>query len=179
MKPYFIKYLPVEGEIKEGDKARHNGEIVTVIKKEGEGDSWKTDGFPIYGSNLGKVKLFLCSRDFTKGEKVYCLEEEQENRNRGLKEGDGEWVNPWCIAGECKACIKVLGEISPDALSYVKEGDEFDEDQVKECFHDERIGIVIEKNFYDAIVDRYNSIKQPLPEFTSVFKIKCPWGHFH
>lgn len=70
----FAKYLPVGGEIEPGDKVKHNGNIVTAIKKEvagdtQKGDTWKTDGFPANGSNVQKVKLFLCSRNIEPGDK--------------------------------------------------------------------------------------------------------------
>ena len=50
--------------------------------------------------------------------------------------------------------IKVIGEISPDALGYVKEGDEFDETEV-------------------SIYDVLNKIS------VLGIKIKGPCGHFH
>lgn len=117
MKTYFTKYLPVEGEIKEGSKVKHNGNIVTALKKEGEGDTWKTNGFPIYGSNLGLVKLFLCSRDIQIGDKV-------EISDSLSKYWDLESENDVRIAKD-KGFYKVIGEVSPEA-TWITEGMEFD-----------------------------------------------------
>lgn len=125
MKKYFAKWLPVEGEIKEGDKVRHNGKIVTALKKEGEGDTWKTDGFPTYGSNLQKVKLFLCSRDIQVGDTYFW-------------EGNKYICDSTIHLGALMAIenvhpldrYKVIGEISPEA-TWVTEGMEFDENEVE------------------------------------------------
>lgn len=72
-KEYFAKYLPVEGEIKEGDKFIHTElnekGIYTAINIDanfidsvrGEGDEFSDPVVPI--RYCKKVKLFLCSRD--------------------------------------------------------------------------------------------------------------------
>jgi hypothetical protein len=123
MKKYFAKYCSDEGEINEGDKVRHNGQIVTILKKEGEGDTYKTDGFPVYGSNLQKVKLFLCSKDIEIGDKC-----------REFNNIDKEIIADWdevttSIEYPGFVYFKILGEISTEA-KWVKEGDEFDEDEI-------------------------------------------------
>lgn len=108
MKKYFAKYLPVEEEIKKEDYALNpsNRKIVRVnaaCLKNLVTPEWK------------KVKLFLCSRDVQVGDKCWttvggCYDTFQEGYDKQY----------W---------FKVIGEISPDAI-WVKEGDEFDEDEI-------------------------------------------------
>lgn len=115
---YFTKYLPVEGEIRKGDKVIHNGNIVTVIKKEGEGSTWLTNGFPKYGSGLKKVKLFLCSKDIQVGDTVRFPDTLKET----IVKEDLLPLSSFRVYGY----FKVVGEISPDA-NWVTEGMEFDD----------------------------------------------------
>lgn len=149
MKPYFAKYLPVEGEIKE-DNAYFIGKTLhlsagnlnkpplrLMLKKHPE--------VKTYGEWLNKVakkaKLFLCSADIQVGDKKVCLiYPHRTSHPFSLREH--EWVAEVKFEHQLKfltglrdngagnELFKVIGEISPDALNYVKEGDEFDEDQV-------------------------------------------------
>lgn len=117
---YYAIYLPAEGAISEGDMVRHNGSIVKALKKEGEGDTWKTSGFPVYGSNLQKVRLFLCTKDIQIGDKIFDtysgLEIDVTNQNFPSNASDF-WV-------------KKIAYISSEA-KWVKEGDVFNEDEVR------------------------------------------------
>lgn len=115
MKQYFAKYLPVEGEIKEGDYYSS----ATGIYKHTGGKNY------VILSTYKKVKLFLCSRDIKVGDKVFCFD---VHLNNPLHPPE-RYIDPWRIRTEgdtCNACIKVIGEISPNAI-WVKEGDEFEE----------------------------------------------------
>lgn len=70
-------------------------------------------------SGKGVFKPYLCSRDIQVGDKVVALS------------GNNELIHS--IVTDTHKLIetyKVIGEISPDA-KWVKEGDEFDEDQVR------------------------------------------------
>lgn len=116
MKPYFTKYLPVEGE------------IIFPANIYCPHDGLRLNCQSMSCPDCKLVKLFLCSRDIQVGEKAYCLSEEEENKKLGLKQGDKQWIDPWCIKGNCPACIKVIGEISPEA-KWVKEGMEFDNNE--------------------------------------------------
>ena len=61
-------------------------------------------------------KMMLTSSDIQVGDKYY-------NQRLNL------WGDAHVLPSDpADKCIKVIGEISPDALSYVKEGDEFDEE---------------------------------------------------
>lgn len=196
---YFAKYLPVEGEIKEGDKVFYTGkqldfpeavyEVLDNVKQKmsvksagGLGIEYtKTPttgaylkiGYNIFvGEHLQKVKLFLCSRDIQVVDKVFCLDVHYNNPLHPPE----KYIDPWRIRGEgdtCKACIKVIGEISPEAV-WVKEGDEFDEDQVEFWIDDgEQMGPYNMNNNEDK--KNWNSFD---PEF-QLIKIKGPCGHVH
>lgn len=111
MKPYFAKYLPVEGEIKKGD----------IVQ-------WGPFRGPVYaagGKDIKKLKLFLCSRNIQVGDKVEWIPFNTSSDVHSAIVDDGNLyhinkLNPF----------KILGEISPDA-TWVKEGDEFEEDEIE------------------------------------------------
>lgn len=129
---YFAKYLPVEGEIKEGycldilknEVIYYNGNYGEEIPKE-----------------LKKVKLFLCSRGITKGDKirgeypstlgfdVECLRNDDKSSSVPHWVVRGQDNNEYFYAKQDS--FKVIGEISPDA-AWVKEGDEFE--FLKDCW---------------------------------------------
>lgn len=121
-KLYFAKYLPVEGEIQEGDSfITPSGAICNEYK------------LAIKGIHK-KFKFFLCSRDIRVGDKVKF--QLVPNKTPWV---DGEVIWQEADTTEIKLdtettvittpdhfCFKVMGEISPKA-TWVKEGDEFDE----------------------------------------------------
>lgn len=115
MKNYYCKYLPVEGEPKEGDITLLAGEVAPYNKI-------VPIGLKAANSQLKyqKVKLFLCSRDVKIGDKLYPLEG-AEDQNEGA---EMTCLQDVAVFKRNKA-FKVIGEISPDA-KWVKEGDEFD-----------------------------------------------------
>ena len=138
-KKYIAIYLPVEGEIKRGDKYLHPNGCIQQLSKQVQ-----LDLLPNI-NKIGKlVKLFLCSRDIQVGDTFvnprWNLNEWKEHICTKIEMGSGEnyfpkkmliWfhddgINFWFPLEEC---YKKIGEISPDALGYVKEGDEFEEDQ--------------------------------------------------
>lgn len=138
VKPYFAKWLPVEGEAKEGE--------FCLIEDD---DGVKIGYLPLQKKHqqegtlkITKVKLFLCSRDIQVGDKV----------NEGvivdsIEMGSGENHYPkelivWHVNKDdnsikywlkLKDCFKVIGEISSDAI-WVKEGDEFEEEEIHRRF---------------------------------------------
>lgn len=117
MKPYFAKYLPVEGEIKMGDKFRWiindsvQGEVHTCTTEGERPEKYK------------KVKLFLCSRDIQVGDKPIYMPSGQYHTVSGITE---------LMLPEVKelGLFKIIGEISTEA-TWAKEGDGFDESQVE------------------------------------------------
>lgn len=152
-KPYFAKWLPVEGEIKEGDW------VLSAHKDPNLSDYL----YHLIGEELAlyqrdckyypgkKVKLFLCSRDIQVGDKVW-------SQDKGFFEADQMLININTNAAVSFKYppIKVIGEISPNALSFVKEGDEFDKEDIS----------------LPSTTKRLSSI----PWFVM---IKGPCGHFH
>ncbi len=156
MKPYFVKYLPVPGEIKEGDKF-----IVP-------------DSNVIYERNIlgthdrshveKKVKLFLCSRDIQVGGKVVY----EAHLDFGVQlvtniEDDEVVLLNDGSKTHAHNLLKVMGEISPEA-TWVKEGQEFDEDDWQFAVYD-----------FD---ERRELPKNPIPKFANL-EIKGPCEHFH
>lgn len=143
MKNYFTKYLPVEGEIKAGDKhiCLDNGLVC---------DTRADMVYFVNNENHKKVKLFLCSRDIQVGDIV------KTRYYEGLKDFHcgNEGARQAAINN---GSFKIIGEISPDALRYVKEGDEFDEGEWKD-----------EEDKFDR--KNYNDLYK---------LIKGPCGHFH
>jgi len=131
MKPYFAKYLPVEGEIKSKEKFMWmDNNSLDVADIELTPSIFKNQK----ELNLKPVKLFLCSRDVKVGDTVY--KEPPFNTEYELKKQfvgmlwvtdlDLENPNPTIVSKEpLKGYYKVIGEISPNA-KWVKEGDEFD-----------------------------------------------------
>lgn len=112
MKPYFTKYLPVEGEIKEGDKLNSlNGEIP--------------------GSQ--HVRLFLCSRDIQVEDEIYIpsLNEyhkflKADNHSLVCETLNGQHDETFDLCDY----FKVIGEVSPEAI-WVTEGMEFEESEIE------------------------------------------------
>lgn len=112
MKQYFAKYLPIDGEIKECDRAfmRPNG----LVEEFSGNQSLIHNIEAMNNSGCKKVELFLCSRDVNAidyGEKVFF-------------ESSNKWGVISSINFDETDVIKVIGKISPSAI-WVKEGDEF------------------------------------------------------
>jgi hypothetical protein len=109
---HFAKYLPVEGEIKEGDTVllascdeiyTYDKKVVTLVPRD------------------KKVKLFLCSRDIQVGDKI-SIEGVTESTIYG-----GQNLSSSIKEGKV---FKVIGEISPEA-TWVKDGDKFEKSDIK------------------------------------------------
>lgn len=116
-KQYFAKWLPVEGEIKEGNWVI--GATMVVYRLEGE--EWKTYlEFKSIATSIKRVKLFLCSRDIKVGDRILDEDLLQDERICSIDEIIGDGYRKW---------IRKIGEISPEA-TWVKEGDEFTADQL-------------------------------------------------
>jgi len=181
MKKYFTEYIPVEGEIKEVKgtpiysidgivqfelRAHRDINSPSNILRCHDGETYKD----YLDSQCKPVKLCLCSRNVKIGDKF-----DQLPGINGVSYICKEIANGFILDDEGKhraieTCFKVVGDISPDALSYVKRGMEYDEDQVQGYF---------EKLPYDenhkALIDKaLLQFKKPL-----VFKIRGECGYFH
>lgn len=159
---YFTRYLPVEGEIKAGDKyIRKNAPQwgVSIACACPDQILWK------------KVQLFLCSRDIQVGDSYHF----DVGYASGEKVADQEDVTQLHLENNP---FKVIGPISPKA-TWVKEGDEFEEDQVQEWFWHKN-----QKAFM------FRADEEWVPKFLEISKdkdwyerghymIKGPCGYFH
>lgn len=142
MKKYFTKYLPVEGEPKEGDITLLAGEIAPYNKI-------VPIGLKAANSQLKyqKVKLFLCSRDIQVGDKVksFNYPEQYEGELVNLRTSkklvgakdhseiyhlaDIQYPNDsHCITAAISNFFKVIGEILTPGIV---ENQEFTEDEIK------------------------------------------------
>jgi len=165
MKPYFAKYLPIEGEIKEGD--------IVLIK--GILQFYFVDRVKETPSE--KYKLFLCGRDIQIGDYIHGLREggwDTEHQGIALEQDRGYFFIEGIIEGglrkfRLRQCFKVIGEISPEAK--VQEGDEFDYGEVLISYCCEK-GDECDKHFGEQLCSAPH-------EILNLIKIKCPWGHFH
>lgn len=189
MSKYFTKYLPVDGDIKVGDKIRSESSskhAVTVTTIDEDGD-YVTDEldfheymdrsyFVVRKNKAVKIdnKLFLCSKNIQVGDNAFY--------NIGYK------TEPKSIEDECDLDFihrsdgyKVIGEISPDALSYVKEGQEYDESEVGILYN--FIGEDSENTLYSIDVfwkEAKRWYRNYIPDYIKPdIAIKGPCGHFH
>jgi hypothetical protein len=156
MKPYFCRYLPVEGEPQKGDKVIYPA-----------GSDWTTDYDQAVKDATRactpiKVKMFLCTRDIKPGDKirgeypstisfdVECLRDDKDSAvpHWAVRRQDG---NEYYYAKQDS--FKVIGEVSPEAI-WVKEWDEFIEENISRCFAGQEL-------------------------ITGIVKLKGPCGHFH
>lgn len=139
MSKYFTKWLPVEGEILPGDKFTHR---LTDSKIHTNTDLTPIKHHPYYK----KVKLFLCSRDIIVGDEIYLSETKEYHRFGGIKNN-----TIVCCPGNgideehrMQDLFKVIGEVSPDSLSFVEEGMEFDKNVQMNIY--EIADICVERN---------------------------------
>ena len=172
MKKYFAKYLPVEGEIKEGDHFDSvNGELPGSLH----------------------TRLFLCSRDIQVGDMAKDLNQPltdfyvDEKNLELIKKGNDDFY-------EHMNLYKVIGEISSEA-TWVKEGDEFDKEETKPVFKPKDVPksqwkeySVVGKNHISGQEKVVYPLSHtfgirtwdiPVNPLTHIYQIKGPCGHFH
>lgn len=160
-KPYFTKYLPRLGDydnLKIGEKVFCGG-----------GDDGNTENMVLLdytGQEYGvcRAKLFLCSRDIKKGDKVISICDGAEGIVKGWLDEHMDVIftdeGKECdFASPSDAVVKVIGEVSPEA-AWAKEGEGFDEHEVHRCFVHEDI----------------SKLSDPMKRKV---KLKGPCGHFH
>ena len=115
-KPYFAKYLPVEGEMLPPC-------IVLETLTTGEKQLFQVDtknDIDVKRQQL--VKLFLCSRDIQVGDKVYEILSDKSIGD------EFEWTSEIAKYNDSEPCFKVIGEI---LTSNIKEGQEFTEKEIE------------------------------------------------
>lgn len=162
MRKYFTKYLPVEGEVQEGGKFLHTktGLIETAIHVHGP-----------HTHPHKPVKLFLCSRDIQVGDKYFNTD--YNLYRTALKfaatSPDLVYFDESTVFDYREDCIKVVGEVSPDAV-WVTEGMEFDETD---------LALMNQANLPTPITDGVNlhsnpHVKDLLSSGTFKIGIRCP-----
>jgi len=171
---YFCKYLPVEGEIKEGDKFLFKssqtiftaGQIENKMIEEFNHDKY----FSI--EDCKKVKLFLCCRNIQVGDKVKYKDVSTEIEIPIDKE-NWSWLSK-------HASWSVIGEISTDAV-WVKEGNEFAEDEIEEWYwHIEQDCFALSVKFAEEISNKPPNFHKNIWENRQdifkkgIYRIKCP-----
>ncbi len=187
-KSFFTKWLVVEGEVKEGDIAL---KPEFYWRDNQEQDVYEPPYYEICGPkdferdyvDYKLAKLFVCSRDIKEGDK---LQIQQYN-------GDDNWYatfekedyeghysckfidvhNNMSFGVMAKDAIKVVGEVSKDALTFVNEGQEFTEEELEPYLYynkhpDESI-------YFDDMEDFMEwSRLNPNPQiYTPTVNIKC------
>jgi len=114
-KKYFAKYLPVKGEIKQGDKAQYKtGEIISYDVE-------------INRDNLKKVELFLCTKNIQVGDSVFLQKIREYHRVFDIINNTIHCTSQNGISHaeeKIENCLKIIGKISKDDM-WVKEGDDF------------------------------------------------------
>ena len=174
---YFTKYLPVEGEIeikKKTPLVRPDGKftffnIDTPEKVKKFKESFEPKGYK-------PAKLFLCNRDIQIGDKITYMDKYQgtlEASTIGKYQfTDQDGGIHYLHLGDEIYGFKVIGEISPEA-TWVKEGDEFEEEDVK-CYKH-----LILKDGSTLCSHTEEEDMSPRCEYANVYQIKGPCGHFH
>ena len=163
MKKYFAKDLLIPKRIiQEGDLIEHSTTHNRMIATKDMGL-----GFLTINTEWQAVKLFLCSRDIQVGDIVQTEGIEEREVKFIAKDGtlfftNGDDCNP-------EFCFKVIGEISLEA-TWVKEGDEFDED-------DWRITATVFGDYVELEKSALNDTN--LDRSGLKIEIKGPCGHFH
>lgn len=181
---YLTKYIPVEGEIKERDKCiclfgnsgnKFNNEFfdkvldVNIVRELTKTPNQLkfSNAYPDslhYANDFQKVKLFLCSRDIKVGDDVYEHGRLENIKMSGYIFGDHSI--------KTDLLFKVIGEISPDALSYVKEGMEYEEENIQYGLYHTSVGRV-------AVVKKESFEKMQPEYYIKYVQIKGPCGNFH
>jgi hypothetical protein len=190
MKKYFCKYLPVEGEIKEGDicyftQFKEFGTATMVydelcfVSFPQESKGSLTSPISRNLDDKRPYKLFLCSRDISIGDKVrrpsgFSERPDLEFTVNSIGERDGkklykEGDENYHTKGTEENTYKVIGEISPEAV-WVAEGMEFDEDEWSLFGYYSNTPYVLEGLMKNP--EYQEEYKEMYHDF--VVKIKCP-----
>lgn len=118
---YFVKYLPVEG---------HFHYIGAFIRsnKSGNVAKIKRVGEDLNETEWEHVKPFLCSTDIKTTDVGITYYSPHDFNDQLVASSDTHWTI------EDYKYYKAVAEISPAALTFVKEGDIVDEDGVQLCY---------------------------------------------
>lgn len=156
---YFCKYLPVEGETKEGDRFIDKG--VNNLIGTAHIPEYYDNPHVSYYNGYQKVKLFLCSRDIQIGDKIWSKITDELIEYRYTNSIDFEENLPPSYSGEPdKTAFKVIGEISPEA-TWVTENQEFNKTEVR-------------KAWLNKFTKKFSLNPNPIEAYIEMWQIKCP-----
>lgn len=148
MKKYFAKWLPVEGSILENDLFMANGKypilnhLVPYVRDEDyEDQDDNTETLYKLAAEFSdkpqKVELFICTRDILPDDEVINVFGHASLWLTGIYVSESDLEDTCYIQTEKgdEQCVKshwvkIIGKLS-DAAIWVKEGDEFGEDEIK------------------------------------------------
>jgi len=162
-----IKYLSVEGKIKEGDKFIIDGITYRCTQKDKH--IWMDDVmFDI--KNCMKAKPFAVTQDIKVGdiakfqtedfgEQIFTVDKANSKYLYGDNPLRMSAASPLIIRAKRKDCYKILGEVSPNA-TFIEDGKEY---EVQYCSIDMKFP---KKVTGDKMED--------LPTAVMGYKIKCP-----
>lgn len=193
----FTKYLSVVGRKSPRCilKNKNSGHIATLVCSK--------DPY-MYDDNWEVVKLFVCSRNIKVGDKVKApviLNGQNAWSTSAYLNYKGNFqqvvgidkefivtgnthINGGGFTTEDSVVIckynsyKIIGEVSPDALSYVKEGQEFSEDEVNAGFGVVGLNVFLNISEDNPFIKEYESHINA-GDYYKLCKIKGPCGHFH
>lgn len=168
MSNLFIKFLPVEGEIKEGDTYTKSGDPTVHTSKM----TYMTDSVGVktplldhtlWSMTLQKTLPHLCSRDIQVGDKVWGSTTDGSGYKEHYITSDQREVDLAIASGDFKS----LGIISPDA-TWVYDGMEVREEDVR----------MVMEGLEKTLLPWNHFLPKPL---SATFKLRCPSSpnHFH
>ncbi len=182
LKEYFTKLLPTDGKIKDGELYLQYLEGV---------------GFPneIRRYNGGAldcrdkpIRLFLCSKKIQVGDKIKF----QLVPNKSpWKDGEVLWVEAdmteirldsetTVVTTADHFCFKIIGEISPSAISFVKGSQKFYDSEINIYLMDKKVPMEARGPFTIDEIDIFKEQVESRPDrFYFLVEIKGPCGHFH
>jgi hypothetical protein len=181
MKRYFIKLMPDNGKIQEGDLAmKEDGAIVYVNEAAAKHltDKWK------------RVKMQVCDTEFSVGENIWYYSRDNSTLFNGVLakiegeniylEEDRDFENPdvsdaFYMCYRKGTAFKIIGHVS-EASSWVKEGIYFDESDLQWIIYhsyepDEFFPI---SNDWVKCMKKVGNSKWCIDNFPREIAIKCP-----
>lgn len=153
MKPYFVKYFAVDGEVSTGDFFIERGHVYGPMDAATAANIRK--GFV----PARKAVRYLCYRDTQNVKSINIDQQQWQEMSRSEKDEHLLSIGQY----------KVIGEISPEA-TWVKEGDEFDDKDIEVYTID-----VLENRYIPISIEE----KRVIERSKSIIKIKGSCGHFH
>lgn len=197
MKKYFTTYIEVDEGMKDGDWVRflpkepghpYEGRIFQAdLVENGWIEEWGTNrSFRI--SACQKVKLFLLTTDIQEGDQIWDCVKHQNlialtvqqpiDPHDTVAIGVSKYMNELNIEVTELYPVgrvgKIVGEVSPDALTYVSDKEKYDEEDIKIFIKSWALGWIP----YEPEFSLFSEDTEG-PPYEYQIRIKGPCGHFH